>query len=255
MALQTSGAISLNDIHVEAGGTTGTSASINDTDIRDLIGKSSGAQSSFSEFYGASAIQPFASWTSSFGSVTTTTSGKITISSAPYTNPNIPLRGGYTHVVPTAVVGSNNVGINLPNVYSTLAQAQNPFYQMYDTLGLTHLATTSGTDIIGSPVTYSYWALDPLDFGYQSVTMNGLTCTFHKATASDVPPVDNLGTVIAINGLAIQRWTSTSADRWGVNLAGTVTGTSTDGTYFTQGQGFTTGTSIVGQTVTLNGYP
>lgn len=46
MPLQTSGAISLNDIHVEAGGTSGTQASINDADIRALIGKSSGAQMS-----------------------------------------------------------------------------------------------------------------------------------------------------------------------------------------------------------------
>lgn len=55
MALQSSGAISLNDIHVEAGGTSGTQASINDSDIRALIGKSSGATMSFSEWYGASA--------------------------------------------------------------------------------------------------------------------------------------------------------------------------------------------------------
>lgn len=54
MALQTSGQISLNDIHLEAGGTTGTQAGLNDSDIRDLIGKGSGAQSAFSEFYGAS---------------------------------------------------------------------------------------------------------------------------------------------------------------------------------------------------------
>lgn len=54
MALQTSGAISLNQIHVEAGGSSGTQASINDTDIRDMIGKGSGAQASFSEYYGAS---------------------------------------------------------------------------------------------------------------------------------------------------------------------------------------------------------
>ena len=40
MALQTSGAISLNDIHVEAGGTTGTQASLNDTDIRGLTAAS-----------------------------------------------------------------------------------------------------------------------------------------------------------------------------------------------------------------------
>lgn len=56
MALQTSGPISLNDIHIEAGGTTGTLASLNDTDIRDLISKGSGATMSFNEWYGASAF-------------------------------------------------------------------------------------------------------------------------------------------------------------------------------------------------------
>lgn len=55
MALQSSGAISLNDIHIEAGGTSGSAASINDSDIRGLIDKSSGAAMSFSEWYGATA--------------------------------------------------------------------------------------------------------------------------------------------------------------------------------------------------------
>lgn len=59
MALPTSGPLSLNAIHVEAGGTSGTQASINDADIRGLIGKASGAQMSFSEWYGASASFPF----------------------------------------------------------------------------------------------------------------------------------------------------------------------------------------------------
>lgn len=54
MALQTSGAISLNDIHIEAGGASGTTASINDADIRALIGKGDGVTMSFSEWYGAS---------------------------------------------------------------------------------------------------------------------------------------------------------------------------------------------------------
>jgi len=56
MALQSSGAISLNDIHLEVGGTSGTQVSLNDADVRALIGKASGAQSSFSEFYGASSF-------------------------------------------------------------------------------------------------------------------------------------------------------------------------------------------------------
>lgn len=56
MALQSSGSISLNEIHIEAGGSNFTTASLNDTDIRGLINKASGATMSFSEWYGASAV-------------------------------------------------------------------------------------------------------------------------------------------------------------------------------------------------------
>ena len=59
MALQTSGAISLNDIHVEAGGSSGTLVGINDSDVRELTGASSQASSSFSSFYGASSAIVF----------------------------------------------------------------------------------------------------------------------------------------------------------------------------------------------------
>ena len=54
MALPSSGAISLNQMHVEAGGSSGSQVSLNDSDIRDMISKSSGSQMSFSEWYGAS---------------------------------------------------------------------------------------------------------------------------------------------------------------------------------------------------------
>lgn len=56
MALQTSGAISLNDMNVEANNPyhSGSNTSINDADIRGLIGKASGATMSFNEWYGAS---------------------------------------------------------------------------------------------------------------------------------------------------------------------------------------------------------
>jgi hypothetical protein len=59
MALPASGTISLNEIHIEAGGTTATLASINDADIRALIGKADGVEMSFNEWYGASAGQSF----------------------------------------------------------------------------------------------------------------------------------------------------------------------------------------------------
>lgn len=47
--------ISLNQINVEAGGSSNTLASINDSPILGLIGKSASTQMSFSEWYGASA--------------------------------------------------------------------------------------------------------------------------------------------------------------------------------------------------------
>jgi hypothetical protein len=56
MALPSSGSISLNQMHIEVGGSSGSQVSLNDSDIRGLISKSSGAQMSFSEWYGASAI-------------------------------------------------------------------------------------------------------------------------------------------------------------------------------------------------------
>ena len=61
MALQTSGSISLNEIHIEAGGSNGTTASLNDSDIRGLtpasgysINTTSGTTISIGDFYGAS---------------------------------------------------------------------------------------------------------------------------------------------------------------------------------------------------------
>lgn len=59
MALQSSGTITLDDIHVEAGGSTTTQASLNDSDIRGLIGASSASEMDFADFYGASASASF----------------------------------------------------------------------------------------------------------------------------------------------------------------------------------------------------
>jgi hypothetical protein len=60
MALQSSGVISLNDLHVEAGGSSvsGTACTINDADIRALIGKGSGVSMNIAEWYGASSYTP-----------------------------------------------------------------------------------------------------------------------------------------------------------------------------------------------------
>lgn len=55
MPLQSSGPISLNDIHKEVGSASGATCTINDADIRALIGSNVGSNITFSDFYGASA--------------------------------------------------------------------------------------------------------------------------------------------------------------------------------------------------------
>lgn len=55
MALQTSGAISLNDIHLELGASSGTQVSLNDSDVRGLVNDPSGTIT-INQFYGASNV-------------------------------------------------------------------------------------------------------------------------------------------------------------------------------------------------------
>lgn len=61
MGLPSTGSISLNEIHIEAGGASGAKASISDPDILSIVGKSAGQTVSFSEFRGKSASIPDAS--------------------------------------------------------------------------------------------------------------------------------------------------------------------------------------------------
>ena len=84
MALPTSGALTLDQIHVEAGGTTGTTCSLNDSDIRGLnaasgrtINSTLGTDIDFADFYGASSVP------ASFGK-TGVTPGVLTIITSNY---------------------------------------------------------------------------------------------------------------------------------------------------------------------------
>ena len=107
MALQTSGAISLNDIHVEAGGTTGTQASLNDTDIRGLtpasgktINSTQGTEIDFADFYGASLASSIATGLSdSLDSVSGTSDAWATrtVDISGYAGSEVRLVFGYTN--------------------------------------------------------------------------------------------------------------------------------------------------------------
>lgn len=79
MGTPASGTISLNQVHVEAGGSSGTQASFNDSDIRSICASSSGSQFSMSSMYARAADFSFSGSTGAYSQ--TTTSGYITITS------------------------------------------------------------------------------------------------------------------------------------------------------------------------------
>jgi hypothetical protein len=81
MALPASGEIHFNEIHIEAGGTTGTQCSLEDTDIRALIGEASLDQHAISEWWGASAAE-----------VTWDTTSRIITGSDDFFGPDVGIR-------------------------------------------------------------------------------------------------------------------------------------------------------------------
>jgi len=114
MALQTTGAISLNDIHQEAGGTTLTQCSINDTDIRGLneasgrtINNTTNTAIDFADFYGAA--------TASFGGGQTG-GGQTGGGGCILTGELILMEDGSFTKVEDVIIGDRVKGITLPGL-------------------------------------------------------------------------------------------------------------------------------------------
>jgi hypothetical protein len=109
MPLTSSGQISLNDLHVEAGGTTGTQASMNDTDIRGLLGADANSQMTFSSFYGASAGIGILSTTMTVGNYNNNDPYVSSISNGYHSNTATGVHGRAGTIV-FGAMGSNSVG-------------------------------------------------------------------------------------------------------------------------------------------------
>ena len=189
MALQSSGQISLNDIHVEAGGTTGTQASINDSDIRGLISAAANSQMTFSSFYGASAsIGQILS-----GNQSVTTIGYSQSHELLHVNANAANRVGYATGSPFTLNGrtthTEGLALNIINDWTlTLVDG---------------VASTGATS-------------HPANSGWSTVTLsgNGYTYSFNRASASTFT---NVPSTYKYNGSTISnvsaaRWTWTSSD-------------------------------------------
>lgn len=110
MGLPTVGALSLNAIHVEAGGTSGTLCSINDADIRGLIGKPASQTMAFSEWYGASADSPIVA---TGGTITTSGNTKFhTFTSGGNFVVTAVAQGTFSNTVSVFVLGGGGRGGN-----------------------------------------------------------------------------------------------------------------------------------------------
>ena len=143
MPLATSGALTLDQIHVEAGGTSGTTCSLNDSDIRGLtaaagktINSTLGTNIDFGDFYGASSVSNF-----TMGMVV---GSKITTSTPQYGASSTSTRRGYDSNVITGY-GSVSGGTATSSGLGTTA-----------TNGFLFGAEIHGCDVRGqSPATFT----------------------------------------------------------------------------------------------------
>ena len=159
MPLPSSGAISLNQMHIEVGGTSGTQCSLNDSDIRGLIGKASGAASSFSQFYGASG------WTAYNPVITTGYSSYKTTFWNGYST-----LFGIGSASSTAVPFKNNGNATLHDLY---VQYSNSVYYFY--LNISNCGTDTSNSGWGS-FTLNSNTYYRSNFTFSTVTNNNNTC-------------------------------------------------------------------------------
>ena len=149
MALPASGTLSLNEIHIEAGGTTATEAGINDADIRGLISKSSGTAMSFNEWYGASA---FLTLTAQSNTIVNNFSSSITATTPSFAAGDIALvtifrlytSGG---AYPTTPTGFTSIATRAADGY-TSNKGGNTFY--YHRMNTCYKVLTAGDTSITS---------------------------------------------------------------------------------------------------------
>ena len=189
MTLPSSGAISLNQIHVEAGGSSGTQAALNDADIRDMIGKGSSAQNRFNDYYGVSAAAP----TATYQGFTQTTGDGFP---AGYVNLST---GTKVVVICMCIPGYQNTYVNLGSSAMTLAATNGHngmsavYYLETSASGLQYLSGNGGS---GRSTAYC-WEIT----GYNSATPTATAAAENANNTSGYSKTISLST--QYNGITI----------------------------------------------------
>ena len=160
MPLQSSGAISLNDIHQELGATSGTTVSLNDTDVRGLVSIASGAID-LGDFYGASSWTAThtvtqGSYNDAFGNSYNGKFATVTGSISPTTY------SGYTiYTLARYGAGSNNLWFYLSGTVSATVFSTLEFRATDGTIVSLDNSDASTAQLGGS---HRYWTWNSVDF-------------------------------------------------------------------------------------------
>ena len=161
MALPTSGQITLQQIHDEAGGTTNSTAqcSVDDADIRALINRSAGGVQSFDDYYGAASSNILTCLRIGGGSTTTNQ----------FPNCNASVAPSGSKLIVVVVLMRVQSGSSIPNGPSSVTVGGQS----------ATLRTISNANV--SSLSYghinSIWTLDTNLSGTQFVTGSGMTTT------------------------------------------------------------------------------
>jgi len=172
MATPSSGAISLNDMHVEAGGSSGSECSINDADIRLIANKDSGATVSWNDYYNRAA-----DW-----SMNMTLGDGTHSTTVDYTTTTKRFRG-YHKTSPAGTDHSTNPnGIGSMTDYQDADYLGNYVIEFFSTIGTEGVANYSLRLVIESN-----GAITNNDTQFKSVVVSGIndtSTTFNRSDAS-----------------------------------------------------------------------
>ena len=181
MTLPASGnTLSLNQIHVEVGGTSGSTVSLNETDVRGLISKGLNASNSISDYFGASSIPPFtADNTTTVGNNTTSPTANYYFpypnsgTAYPFFNPDGSINVGGQANVYYATNDDANVDVRYRHIsnmggqstYATLGRSPSGYRlgtpaKVQDASGHEHhniAILNDGGDGYGPPAVFFYW--------------------------------------------------------------------------------------------------
>lgn len=167
MATPSSGAISLNEMHVEAGGSSGTTCSINDTDIRLIANKSSGATASWNDYHNCAADFSF----------TMTVGDGIHSTTADYVTTTKRFRGFHKTSPAGTDHSTNPNGIGSINDNQDADYLGNYVIEFFATIG-----TQGVSNYLLRLVIESNGAITNNDTQFKSVVVNGTT--FNRSDAS-----------------------------------------------------------------------